>query len=116
MTNNAPNAPAVLNTHYIVQAAATTPAANCWGTYKRIAVLEVEAGLTHVAMISPRARGCVRVVATWEKLNVGTTDRCAYRVALKEAREMAEQLNAARFVGQTPEAQVELDAALEAGC
>lgn len=80
-------------THFIVQTAAATPAVKCWGIYRRVAVLEVEQPLLSVKMISPRARGCVRVVKTWENCNVGTTERCAYNRALAEARELAKELN-----------------------
>lgn len=66
-----------------------------WGTYRRVAVLEVEPGVTadDVAMISPRAKGVIRVVETWNRLNVGKTDRCAYRRALAAAHALAEDLN-----------------------
>ena len=64
----------------------------CWGKYRRVAVLEVVQG-TIPAMISKRARGVVRVVAKWEKLNVGTTHRCAFQRALDEAHILAAQLN-----------------------
>jgi len=79
--------------HIVMTAAAPMPA-SCWGRYKRVAVVELEAGFDAMPkMISPRARGINRVVRTWESLNVGSTDRCAYRVALAEAAEMADQLN-----------------------
>lgn len=84
----------------IVMEASTTPSANCWGKYKRVAVVVVDADVLREfdrafpACISARARGVVRIVRTWEKLNVGTTDRCAYRRALDDAEELAEQINA----------------------
>lgn len=83
-------------THYIVQDAAEKMPASCWGKYRRIAVLEVDADREHVSMISPRARGCHSIVATWEKLHVGTTDRCAYSRALVEATDLADRLNRER--------------------
>lgn len=79
--------------HFIVQDAAAPMPSSCKGHYRRVAVLEVQDGLLYVSMISPRARGCVRVVATWERLNVGSTERCAYRRALAEAQAMADRLN-----------------------
>ena len=82
---------------YIVATAAAHMPSSCWGRYRRVAVLEIEAGLPAgywPAMISDRARGVVRVVETWESRNVGKTNRCAYRRAMAEAREMAEALNA----------------------
>lgn len=81
-------------THFIVQTAAAQMPNSCWGVYKRVAVLEVEAGLERVSSISERARGCVRVVETWEKLNVGKTSRCAYSRALAAAQALAAELNA----------------------
>lgn len=80
---------------YIVQTAAAAMPSSCWGTYRRVAVLEVEDGVDRAAMISARARGVIRVVATWERCNVGRTSRCAYERALSEAREMAAELTAA---------------------
>ena len=80
-------------TTYIVQTAAAKMPNSCWGQYRRVAVMEIITG-TQPAMISKRARGVVRVVATWEKCNVGRTERCAYERALSEAYELAHQLNA----------------------
>jgi len=79
---------------FIVQSAAANMPSSCWGRYARVAVLEVLPSVTKVAMISSRARGVVQVVATWEKLNVGKTDRCAYGRALAEAKALAAKLNA----------------------
>ncbi len=77
---------------YIVKTAAARMPASCWGKYRRVAVLEVEPG-AEPRMISARARGVVRVVETWDALNVGTSDRCAYRRALAEAEALAANLN-----------------------
>ena len=82
-------------THFIVQTASATMPASCWGKYRRVAVLEVEAGMSRASMISERARGVKRIVETWERCNVGSTDRCAYSRALKEATDLADKLNAA---------------------
>ncbi len=81
---------------YIVQTAAAKMPNTCWGVYRRIAILEVKAGVKKVAMISTRARGLVRIVRTWEKLNVGTTNRCAFERALSEARALCDRLNEAK--------------------
>jgi hypothetical protein len=85
---------------YIVKCSAAKMPGTCWGIYRRIAVLEVEDGVESVAMISPRARGCVRVVQTWERLNVGTTDRCAYQRAMVEAEDLADALNDAAIAAE----------------
>lgn len=85
--------------HYIVQTAAACMPSSCrFGRYRRVAVMEVQDGVTEVAMISPRARGVVRVVATWERRNVGSTAQCAYERALVEACELATHLNAESVV------------------
>lgn len=76
---------------YIIQTAAAMPS-SCWGRYRRVAVLEVEDGVERVSMISPRARGCIRVVATWERRHVGSTSRCAYERALVAAAELVTEL------------------------
>lgn len=83
-----------MRNHFIVQTAAAAMPGSCWGVYRRVAVLEVERGISRVSSISAHARGCVRVVATWERLNVGHTERCAYRRALAEAERLAATLNA----------------------
>ena len=82
------------NTHYIVQSAAAKMPTSCWGIYGRVAVLEVDARLKGVSMISTHAIGCHKVVATWERLNIGITNRCALRKGLVEAEQMAKNLNA----------------------
>lgn len=79
-------------THIIMTAAAQMPS-TCWGVYRRIAVVEIDSarlpeGCDRPRMISERARGVVRVVRTWERLHVGTTERCAYSRAFAEAREL----------------------------
>ncbi len=87
---------------YIVQTAAACMPGCCKGTYRRVAVLELEPGFEGTPkMISSRARGVRRVVATWERQNVGSTERCAYARALAAAEEMADDLNeaVARWAG-----------------
>jgi hypothetical protein len=78
---------------YIVQTAAANMPSSCWGTYRRVAVLEVNDGLTRVAMISERARGVKRIVVLYDRLNVGKTDRCAYARALRNAYALTDRLN-----------------------
>ena len=81
-------------TKFIVQSSAACMPSSCWGRYRRVAVLEVQEGVDRVKMISPRALGVVRVVRTWEKRSVGSTERCAYRRALQEAQKLAASLAA----------------------
>lgn len=89
-----------VETEFVVQTASAAMPGSCWGQYARVGVLEVEKG-TKPAMISKRAKGVVRIVETWEKLNVGKAGmagggRCAYSKALAEAEELAAQLNATK--------------------
>lgn len=78
---------------YIVKTSRANMPSRCYGVYRRVAVLEVKRGVLEVSMISERARGVVRVVRTWEKRNVGRTEKCAYRRALAEAEALAAELN-----------------------
>ena len=64
---------------------------NCRGRYRRVAVVETETE-DRPAMISPRARGVIRIVQEWRDLNEGKTDRCAYQRALAEAEQLLHQL------------------------
>jgi len=79
---------------YIVMSASANMPSSCWGKYGRVAVVELEEGWTsRPAMISDRARGIRRVVKTWERLNIGTTERCAFARAVTDAAELAARLN-----------------------
>ena len=79
---------------FIVQSAAACMPASCkYGPYRRVAVLEVEDGVSHVRMISARARGVKRVVRVWERLYVGSSDRCAFAKAYRAAQQRADELN-----------------------
>ena len=87
------------HTACIVMTAAAQMPNSCWGKYRRVAVVEVElvdGAPVKPKMISARARGVVAVRATWEKLNVGHTARCAFQRAVAEAEELAAEINADR--------------------
>lgn len=81
---------------FIVKTACAKMPGSCKGTYRRVAVIELMPGFTDCAMISERARGVVRIVELWDKVNVGTTHRCAYYRALAEANLLVINLNAGR--------------------
>ena len=78
---------------YIVQTAAAKMPSSCKGEYRRVAVLEVKNGVKKASFISVISKDVKRVIRVWERLNVGTSDRCAYAVALKEAEALVEKLN-----------------------
>ena len=85
--------------HYIVKDSAAKMPSSCWGRYRRVAVLEVADTVRDdrdVTAISENAKGVLRVVRTWERLRDGTTERCAFMRALREAQDVAEALNAAK--------------------
>ena len=63
------------------------------GKYRHVAVIEVEDGVSHVRMISARARGVRRVVRVWERLYAGGSDRCAFAQAYAAAQQCADELN-----------------------
>ena len=75
--------------NYTILTASANMPLSCWGRYARIAVVELEPGFDgRPAMISERARGVSRIVETWERLHVGSTDRCAYARAMAAAEEL----------------------------
>lgn len=93
----------------VVATAAACMPATCWGRYRRIAVLLVPRGLPegwYPSMASARARGVVAELETWERLSVGSTERCAYERALAEAEAVASAYNeanpAAEDIDYTP--------------
>ena len=81
------------NTHFIVKTSSARMPSNCWGKYNHVAVLEVSTHVDTVSMISDRARDCESIIAYWSNLNAGTTERCSYQKALKEAQTICNKLN-----------------------
>lgn len=69
-----------------------------FGRYRRVAVVEITPEMAAAGdrpkMISERARGLVRIVEEWGPVNQGKTERSAYYLAIREAEEMAGELNA----------------------
>ena len=80
---------------YVLLDKAASMPQSCKGQYRRIAIVELDDSGVVPQMISERARGCKRIVSLWDKLSVGKTDRCAYKVALAEAQAELATLNAA---------------------
>lgn len=86
-----------METKFVVKTAAACMPSSCWGNYGKVAVLEIDPSLVPDGgpkMISTHARGVVAVVHVWDRLNVGTTDSCAFRRALTSAEKLCERLNA----------------------
>jgi hypothetical protein len=81
-------------TYHVVVSAAQMPN-TCKGVYKRIAVLRVDRHERPVDWTPQTIRACrgVEIVETWERLNVGLTERCAFKRALVEANELQGRLS-----------------------
>jgi hypothetical protein len=88
--------------HYIIQTASAKMPSSCRSPYRRVAVLEVAEGVERASMISDRASDVIRVVATWERLNVGTTQRSAYARALRDAEKMVDELYQQESLARCP--------------
>lgn len=80
---------------FIVMTSSAKMPARCKGIYRRVAVVETD-GTAYPKIISERARGVVRIVTDYGPCYVGSTERCEYRKALKEARRFADHLNHTR--------------------
>lgn len=80
-------------TYHVIDSNAAMPS-SCWGRYKRVAILRVDRH-ERPADFEPRAirntRG-VEIVRSWERLSVGSTERCAYRAALALAHNLADEI------------------------
>lgn len=85
-----------MNTHFIIQTASAKMPSSCWGRYGRIAVIECAASMDSVSQISKRARGVVRIIETWEKLNVGGP-KSAYGRAMADAEALKSKLEQRRI-------------------
>ena len=81
---------------YIVMTSSAHMPSSCRGTYRRVAVVQLDQYFTannlRPAMISDRAKGVLRV-RDLGKHSVGKTERCAYARTLKEAEALAYALN-----------------------
>jgi len=83
-----------MSNKFIVMTAKAKMPGSCWGKYGRVAVVECS-GEHAPKQIHPNHKSVKSIVQTWERRSIGSTDRCAFSVALKEAKELAVRLNAA---------------------
>lgn len=80
---------------FVIMTAQERMPAGCFGEYRKVAVVETDLPPgASPKMISERARGVVRIVREWRKLNVGKTEACAYARALAQAKELLAELQA----------------------
>ena len=79
---------------YIVMTARCKMPNNCKGglNYYRVAVVETD-GINMPKQIHPYHRNVKQIVWIRNKLYRGTTDKCAFAIAKKEAEELCERLN-----------------------
>lgn len=83
--------PMVRGNFAIISSADTSPSG--FGEYRRIGLVELDKSVDKIpTMITQRARGCSRVIETWERLNVGKTNRCAYQRALADALDRLDEM------------------------
>lgn len=81
---------------YVLDKAAKMPSSCKWGGYRKVAVVEAAVPGECPTAIDARRADVADIVCVWDRLSGGRSDgtRTAYARALKEAKEMAERLNA----------------------
>jgi hypothetical protein len=84
---------AIRTDRFVVMVSKAKMPSSCWGRYQKIAVVETN-GRDVPRRIDIRDRAIIRVVRIWDRCNDGKTDRCAAAKAQREARELADRLNA----------------------
>lgn len=78
---------------YVVKSSRAKMPLSVQAPYYRVAVLQMQPGSGAPRMISPRAKGVVRIVRVWERVFAGRTERCAFRRAVAEAESLCATLN-----------------------
>jgi len=91
-----------MTTRYMLLDKSAKMPSKCKGQYRRLAIVELNPAAIMAARlagqqitelrIDPRDKRILRIIATWERLNVGITDRCAYGRALADAKAMLARL------------------------
>lgn len=88
------NVVAAESPRYIVMTAKACMPSSCkFGDYRRVAVVECNPEVEQAPkQIHPRHKAVARIVATWERLNVGRTTRDAFSRALRAAHDLVAEL------------------------
>jgi len=82
-----------IKTRFVIKSSLAKMPQNCWGVYRRVAVMETETDAGEPKMISDHAKGCVAVHGVWDDCHVGSrSPRTAYQRAIAEARELVAKL------------------------
>lgn len=79
---------------FIVMTAQAAMPRSCYGNYRKVAVVETD-GIHMPRQIHPNHNAVKRIVACFDRLNVGRTERSAYYVCLAKAKAIAAEMNAA---------------------
>jgi len=82
------------DSYFVIMSSQACMPANCWGNYRRIAVLEILCGCKAPKIITERAHQVTRIVQAWERLHSGLGIRDAYSRAYAEAIALCDRLNA----------------------
>ena len=85
-----------IETEFVVMSASTRCASK-FGVYRKVAIVEIRRDWLTSGMpdrIDERALGVVSIAWERDRLNVGSTENCAFDRALAEAHELAAQWNA----------------------
>ena len=82
-----------MNTVFVVKTSAAKMPAGCWGKYRHVALMEVEADAPFPKMISTHAKGAVRVVLKNSRLHVGYTLKSEYQQVVHEYCVLVDKLN-----------------------
>ncbi len=76
-----------IETEFIVMDSSAKMPNSCWGSYRRVALVEVVKG-ERPGAINENYKSIVKIHELWDDLFHGKTNRCAYRQARIEAEEM----------------------------
>lgn len=79
---------------YYVKVSAAQMPSNCYGKYKRVALVKIKNGSNRLPIrISPLDKSVDHILMLWDKVNVGITSRSAYSRVLTEAMSIKNRLN-----------------------
>lgn len=91
-----------MNRYILIDKCAKMPA-TCRGKYRRIAIVELDQAYLVTSRlagwpdpdlrIDSRDKRIKNIVHVWDRLHVGSTDRCEYARTLATARAMLDELN-----------------------
>lgn len=79
------------NGKYVVVTSAACMPNNCWGRYGKVAVIRRRSDVMPSIIVDSKNFDIIEV---WDRLNIGSTDRCAFERAKARALRLAEELNA----------------------